>query len=144
MSDIINILLVEDNFGDIRLTKEAFKECSIVVNLTVVTDGEKAINHLIDLKNSFAEKPNLILLDLNLPKKSGKEVLEFIKNDAILKIIPVIVLTTSSSEKDVNDSYLRHANSYINKPVDFDKFFDVIEKIEEFWLSTAILSTMIR
>ena len=140
----ISVLLVEDNPGDVRLTREAFKEGKIAVNLSVVMDGVEATKYL-NKEGNYADvpTPDLILLDLNLPKKDGREVLQDIKTDLNLKRIPVVVLTTSNAEQDIMYSYDLHANCYINKPVDFDKFFDVIKKIEEFWLSTAILSTMV-
>jgi CheY-like chemotaxis protein len=140
----ISVLLVEDNPGDVRLTKEAFKEGKIAVSLSVVMDGVEATKYL-NKEGEYANvtTPDLILLDLNLPKKDGREVLQDIKTDPNLKRIPVIILTTSNAEQDIVQSYNLHANCYINKPVDFDKFFDVIEKIEEFWLSTVILSTMV-
>jgi len=141
----VNILLIEDNPGDVRLTQEAFKEGHLAVNLSVVMDGVEAINYLRKMgKYTEATTPDLILLDLNLPKRDGREVLEDIKADPVLMFIPVVVLTTSNAEQDILKTYRLHANCYINKPVDFEKFFDVIQKIEDFWLSTAILPTMIR
>ncbi|MGB0984499.1 MAG: response regulator [Saprospiraceae bacterium] len=141
----VNILLIEDNPGDVRLTQEAFKEGHLAVNLSVVMDGVEAINYLRKTgKYTEATTPDLILLDLNLPKRDGREVLEDIKADPALMFIPVVVLTTSNAEQDILKTYRLHANCYINKPVDFENFFDVIQKIEEFWLSTAILPTMIR
>ena len=141
----VNILLIEDNPGDVRLTQEAFKEGNLGVNLSVVMDGVEAINYLRKTgKYTEAVMPDLILLDLNLPKRDGREVLEDIKADPALMFIPVVVLTTSNAEQDILKTYRLHANCYINKPVDFEKFFDVIQKIEDFWLSTAILPTMIR
>lgn len=140
----VNILLIEDNPGDVRLTQEAFKEGNMDVNLELVMDGVETIKYL--RKESPYENtviPDLILLDLNLPKKDGREVLEYIKSDPNLKRIPVVVLTTSNAEQDIIKSYNLHVNCYINKPVDFDKFFDIIQRIEEFWLRTAILPTMI-
>jgi Response regulator containing a CheY-like receiver domain and an HD-GYP domain len=140
----VNILLIEDNPGDVRLTQEAFKEGSMSINLKVKMDGVEAIKYL---KNEDLDEehiiPDLILLDLNLPKRDGREVLEEIKSDDTLKRIPVVVLTTSNAEQDILKSYNLHVNCYINKPVDFDKFFDIIQKIEEFWLTTAILPTMV-
>ncbi len=134
------ILLIEDNPGDIRLTQEAFKDSKIPIELSVVTDGVEAIDFLRKRnKYSNAETPELVLLDLNLPKKDGREVLEDIKADSDLRRIPVIVLTTSVAESDIKQSYNLHANCYINKPVDFDAFSKVIELIEDFWLSTVIL-----
>ena len=141
----VNVLLVEDNPGDVRLTQEAFKEAKMSIKLDVTMDGAEAIKFL--RKNGEyenAETPDLILLDLNLPKKDGREVLKEIKTDDILKRIPVVVLTTSNAEQDIMKSYNLHVNCYINKPVDFEKFFDIIQKIEEFWLTTAILPTMVR
>ncbi len=141
----VNVLLIEDNPGDVRLTKEAFKDGKMSVNLSVVMDGVEATKYLMkEEKYVDAVTPDLILLDLNLPKKDGREVLQEIKTNPDLLRIPVVILTTSNAEQDILHSYNLHANCYINKPVDFDKFFDVIEKIEEFWLSTAILATMIR
>ncbi|MBI5914570.1 MAG: response regulator [Bacteroidetes bacterium] len=141
----VNILLIEDNPGDVRLAQEAFKEGNLDVNLDVVMDGLEALRFLH--KNppyQYTNSPDLILLDLNLPKKDGREVLGEIKRDPDLRCIPVVVLTTSSAEQDILNSYNLHVTCYINKPVDFDKFFDIIQRIEEFWLQTAILPTMIR
>lgn len=140
----VNILLIEDNPGDIRLTKEAFKETGMVVNLSVVTDGVEALQYL-NQQDEYAKAivPDLILLDLNLPKKDGREVLEIIKKDDKLMCIPVVVLTTSGAEQDISNSYRLHANCYLNKPIEFDKFFDLIQKVEDFWLSTTVLPTMI-
>jgi CheY-like chemotaxis protein len=141
----VNVLLVEDNPGDVRLTQEAFKEAKISIKLDVTMDGAEAINFLRkDGEYANAVTPDLILLDLNLPKKDGREVLKEIKTDDLLKRIPVVVLTTSNAEQDIMKSYNLHVNCYINKPVDFEKFFDIIQKIEEFWLTTAILPTMVR
>ena len=141
----VNVLLIEDNPGDVRLTQEAFKEGNMSVNLSVVMDGVEATDFLKKTgKYTEAVTPDLILLDLNLPKKDGREVLAEVKTDPDLMRIPVVILTTSNAEQDISRSYNLHANCYINKPVDFDKFFDVIQKIEEFWLTTAILPTMIR
>lgn len=139
----VNILLIEDNPGDVRLTQEAFKEGRIEINMEVAMDGVEAIKFLRK-ESSYKDKftPDLILLDLNLPKKDGREVLREIKSDDFLKRIPVVILTTSNAEVDIVKSYNLHVNCYINKPVDFDKFFDIIQKIEDFWLTTAILPTM--
>jgi chemotaxis family two-component system response regulator Rcp1 len=135
-----NILLIEDNPGDVRLTKEAFKESKKSINLEVVTDGIEAIRFLRK-EDEYSDKktPDIILLDWNLPKRNGSEVLEIIKVDPILKRIPVVVLTTSKAESDIRQSYDLHANCFINKPIDFDNFFDVITKIEDFWLTTTML-----
>ena len=141
----VNILLIEDNPGDVRLTQEAFKEGQLSIDLSVVMDGVEAVNYLRKKgKHTDATTPDLILLDLNLPKRDGREVLEDIKTDPALMRIPVVVLTTSNAEQDILKTYTLHANCYINKPVDFEKFFDVIQKIEQFWLTTAILPTMIK
>lgn len=139
----VNILLIEDNPGDVRLTQEAFKEGRIEISMEVAMDGVEAIKYLRK-EGQYVNKvtPDLILLDLNLPKKDGREVLKEIKTDSFLKRIPVVILTTSNAEQDIMKSYNLHVNCYINKPVDFDKFFDIIQKIEDFWLTTAILPTM--
>jgi two-component system, chemotaxis family, response regulator Rcp1 len=136
----INILLVEDNPGDIRLTKEVLKEGKINNNLFVVTDGEEALFYL--KKTGQYEKaftPDIVLLDLNLPKKDGREVLSEIKENEFLKQIPVIVLTTSDAEQDIKNVYQNHANCYITKPVDFNQFINVIRSIENFWLTIVKL-----
>ncbi len=136
----VNILLIEDNPGDVRLTQEAFKEGTMDIKLDVVMDGVEAIKYLKkEMPYNQATTPDLILLDLNLPKKDGREVLQEIKTDNKLKRTPVVVLTTSNAQQDILKSYNLHVNCYVNKPVDFDKFFDIIQKIEDFWLSTAIL-----
>jgi CheY-like chemotaxis protein len=141
----VNILLIEDNPGDVRLAQEAFKEGQLNVHLDVVMDGLEAIRFLRKI-SPYQEMatPDLIMLDLNLPKKDGREVLSEIKSDPNLKCIPVVILTTSNAEQDILNSYNLHVNCYINKPVDFDRFFDIIQKIEDFWLQTAILPTMVR
>lgn len=132
----IHILLVEDNPGDMRLTVEALKEGKVRNEMSWAKDGVEALDFLYR-RGSFAdaETPDLILLDLNLPKKNGREVLEEIKNDPKLKAIPVVVLTTSRAEEDILRSYELHANCYIIKPVDLDKFMAVIKAIDHFWLS---------
>lgn len=132
----IHILLVEDNPGDMRLTVEALKEGKVRNEMSWAKDGVEALDFLYR-RGSFAdaEMPDLILLDLNLPKKNGREVLEEIKNDPKLKAIPVVVLTTSRAEEDILRSYELHANCYIIKPVDLDKFMAVIKAIDHFWLS---------
>jgi chemotaxis family two-component system response regulator Rcp1 len=136
----INILLVEDNPGDIRLTREVLKEGKIQNTLNVVMDGEEALSFL---KKTGQYKdvctPDLILLDLNLPKIDGREVLAEIKSDPNLVCIPVIVLTTSAAEKDIVNTYSNHANCYITKPVDFNQFITVIRAIENFWLTIVKL-----
>jgi CheY-like chemotaxis protein len=140
----VNILLIEDNPGDVRLAQEAFKEGNINVDLNVAMDGMEAINYLRKVGEfSSATTPDLVLLDLNLPKKDGREVLSDIKADPTLRSIPVVILTTSNAEQDILNSYNLHVNCYINKPVDFDRFFDIIQKIEDFWLNIAILPSMV-
>lgn len=131
----IEILLVEDMEQDIDLTKEALADARITNNLRVVTDGELALEYLFK-QNQYSEAPtpDLILLDLNLPKKSGFDVMKAIKADDHLKRIPVVVLTTSDSEHDVLKSYDLHANCYITKPVDMKQFMKIITMLEEFWL----------
>jgi len=139
-SNAINILLVEDNPGDIRLTKEVLKDGKIRNNLNVTTDGEEALLYLKkEGPYANATTPDIILLDLNLPKKDGREVLAAIKSDRDLKCIPVIVLTTSAAEKDILNMYAHHANCYITKPVDFNQFINVIRSIEQFWLTIVKL-----
>jgi CheY-like chemotaxis protein len=137
---LINILLVEDNEGDIMLTKEALEESKIPVQLSVVKDGKEAIDFLNKQgKYPDAGSPDLLLLDVNLPKKNGHEVLQYIKGNENLKQIPVIMLTTSSSEKDINLSYNNHANCYITKPADVNDFLIAVAAIENFWVSIAQL-----
>lgn len=135
-----HILLVEDNEGDILLTKEAFEERQIINKISIARDGEDAINflELID-KSEIKNYPDIILLDINLPKKNGHEVLKFIKNSDKFKHIPVLVLTTSSSEKDVREAYNNHVNSYITKPTTMTDFIDAISKIEDFWIGIVQL-----
>lgn len=130
----INILLVEDNEGDIFLTREAFEESKLVNNITVIRDGKEAINFFEELDGP-ATAPDLVLLDVNLPKVSGQEVLMFIKNNDKYKSIPVIMLTTSSSEKDILQSYNNHVNCYITKPIDVSDFIRAMTKIEDFWIN---------
>lgn len=130
----IHILLVEDNEGDIVLTVEALNDARIKNKVTVLKDGDAAITYLNRSKAGQEKVPDLILLDINLPKIDGKEVLSFIKTDTTLRKIPVVMLTTSSSENDITDAYSNHANCYITKPVDFNKFFDIIKAIEDFWV----------
>jgi two-component system, chemotaxis family, response regulator Rcp1 len=138
----IEILLVEDSPADVRLTTEALKEEKIYNNLHVATDGVEAIAFLRrEGKYAKAVRPDLILLDLNLPKKDGREVLKEIKSDDDLKAIPVVVLTVSKSEEDIVKSYNLHANCYINKPVDLNQFMKVIRSIQEFWLTIVKLPT---
>lgn len=139
---LYHILLVEDNPGDVRLTQEAFSESTRQIDLEVVNDGIEAVKFLRK-EGPYVQKPtpDLVLMDLNLPKWDGREVLRIIKNDEQLRRIPVVILTTSSAPRDVQNSYDLHANSFIKKPVDFDQFFEVIQKIEDFWLTTSLLPT---
>ena len=136
----VEILLVEDNPGDVRLTLEAFKESRLDSNLHVVGDGEEALAFL-RRESKYADMPcpDLILLDLNLPKKDGREVLAEIKADEHLRRIPVVILTTSQAEEDVLRTYDLHANCYITKPVHLNQFIEVVKSIEEFWLRIARL-----
>ncbi len=136
----VEILLIEDNGADVRLTKEALKEGKVLNNLSVVANGVEATDFL-RRKGKYADspRPDLILLDLNLPKKNGREVLGDIKNDPDLKRIPVVVLTISKSEEDIMKSYNLHANCYISKPVGLDKFIDVVKSVEDFWLTIVKL-----
>ena len=131
----IEILLVEDNPGDVRLTQEVFKESKIRNRLHVARDGEEAMTFLRNgVNGGDGARPDLILLDLNLPKKDGREVLAEIKADDGLKHIPVIVLTVSSAEEDILRSYDLHANCYLTKPIEFDEFVRIVRSIEDFWL----------
>jgi len=136
----IEILLVEDSPGDQRLTKEALKEGKINNNLYIVEDGEEALAFLKKQEPfTTVPKPDLILLDLNLPKMNGQEVLKIIKADETLKRIPVVILTTSQADEDILNAYNLNANCYITKPVDFDQFIHVVNKIQEFWFTIVKL-----
>lgn len=136
----IEVLLVEDNPADVRLTKEAFKEGRFLNHLNVVTDGVEALEFLRrEGRYGGAPRPDLVLLDLNLPKKSGREVLEEIKSDPELRRIPVMILSTSSARQDLQSSYNLHANCYIAKPVDLEQFLNVVRSIEHFWFNIVTL-----
>ncbi len=136
----MDILLVEDNLGDIGLIKLCFKKLSLLNKLQIVNDGIQAIEYLKHQgKYVGSTLPSLILLDLNLPKKNGHEVLEEIKKDNDIKNIPVVMLTTSSSESDINKSYSLGVNSYIIKPIDFDRFMEIMEMIAKYWLNIVRL-----
>jgi CheY-like chemotaxis protein len=136
----MEILLVEDSPSDVRLTREAFRDAKIHINLHVASDGAEAMAFLSRAgEYANSPRPDLILLDLNLPKKNGREVLEEIKMSPELKSIPVVILTTSASEADILRSYLLHANSYITKPVDLEGFLTVVKSIDSFWLSVVKL-----
>ena len=140
MSDPIQILLVEDNPADVRLTKEAFSESRINNELHVVVDGAAALDYLMESGNgSDRVVPDLVLLDLNLPKINGLEVLRQIRKHELLKMIPVIILTSSSSPEDINDCYTEGANCYISKPHGYDAFLEVVTQIEDFWLTVVHL-----
>lgn len=140
MDKSINILLVEDNPADVRLTQEAFKGTTIPNHLYVTRDGAEALAFLAQTgRYTNAPRPDMILLDLNLPKKDGREVLELIKNDSEYKHIPVVILTTSREEEDIFHTYEHHANCYITKPADLDEFLNVVKSIEAFWLSVVQL-----
>ena len=141
----LQILLVEDSPGDVRLTQEAFKNAKVHVNLHVVSDGAEAMAFLgREGKYADAPRPDLMLLDLNLPKKDGRSVLAEIKENPHLKTIPVVILTTSSAEEDILKSYRLHANCYITKPVNLEGFLKVVRSIDNFWLSVVKLPPGIR
>lgn len=137
----VHILLVEDNEGDIILTLDAFEESKVKTEISVVKTGKEALDFLFkrgDFENS--KKPDLILLDINIPIYNGHEVLKRIKNDNVLKKIPVIILTTSSNQKDIDKAYENHSNSYVKKPLSMEEFLEAILKIEAFWLQLSTLS----
>ena len=136
----IKILLVEDNPGDVRLTQEAFKEGKVSNEISVVNDGEQALTFLRrEGEYVDAPRPDIILLDLNLPKKDGFEVLAEIKQDVDLKHIPVVILTTSKAQRDILETYYHHANCFITKPVDLEQFITVIQSLEAFWFNVVKL-----
>ena len=135
------LLLVEDNYGDVLLTREAFSAAKISNNMAVAADGEEALK-LLRREGAYAAhpRPDLILLDLNLPRLDGREVLQAIKSDVDLQRIPVLVLTSSSSEADVLKSYQLNANGYVVKPVDFERLREIVASIESFWFSVVVLA----
>ena len=136
----VQILLVEDNPGDVRLTKETLKDAKLMVDLHVVGDGVEAMAFLRqEGKHASAPCPDLVLLDLNLPKKDGREVLAEIKQDPDLRRIPVVVLTISNAEEDILKSYNLHANAYVNKPLDLEQFAKITKAIEDFWFTVVKL-----
>lgn len=136
----IDILMVEDDPGDVRLTREALKGSKLLHSLNVVEDGVAALDYLRKVgPYQQAIRPDIVLLDLNLPKKDGREVLAAIKQDAALRAIPVVILTTSQAEEDVLRAYNLNANCYVTKPVDFDQFMRIVRTIEEFWLNVVTL-----
>ncbi|MGM0479862.1 MAG: response regulator [Bacteroidota bacterium] len=139
--NLAHILFVEDNEGDILLTLEAFEECKIETEVSVVRNGKEALDFLYKRgEHTNAQRPDLILLDINIPFYNGHEVLTIIKQDENLKKIPVIMLTTSSSEQDVEKAYKNYCNSYVKKPLEMDDFMKAILKVEEFWLQLSVLS----
>jgi len=139
-SEPAEILLVEDNPGDVRLTREALREGPVPANLSVVADGEEALAFLRRQgQYAAAPRPDLILLDLNLPRMSGREVLAAVKADAKLRRVPVVVLTSSQAEPDVQASYDLGANCYVTKPVDYDRFIRAVRTVEDFWLTVVKL-----
>ena len=137
-----HILLVDDSEGDITLTLEAFEECRVKTSISIAKNGQEAIDFLLK-QGSFqnVKKPDLILMDINMPILSGHEALMKIKNDPKFKKIPVIMLTTSTNKKDVNTAFKNHCNSYIGKPMDINGFTEVVKNIEEFWFKLSTLST---
>jgi CheY-like chemotaxis protein len=138
--EIVDVLLVEDDPGDILMTREAFQHYKIQNKLHVVTDGEQALQFLHRTgEYADAPRPGLILLDLNLPRRSGHEVLAELKEDPQLRVIPVVILTTSQAEEDILRSYSLHANAYVSKPVDFERFMDVIRQIDSFFVTVVKL-----
>ena len=145
MAKPVEVLLVEDNPGDIRLTQEALRESAFDVHLNVARDGVEALDFL-NQRETFtdAPRPDLILLDLNLPRKNGREVLSEIKQDPDLKRIPVLVMTTSRAEQDIQKAYALNANCYIAKPMDLNEFLRIVRTIEEFWFHTATLPTTLK
>ena len=137
---VIDVLLVEDDPGDVLMTREAFEHYKIRNQLHVVTDGEQALQFLHRAGDyASAPRPGLILLDLNLPRRDGLEVLADLKADPALRVIPVVILTTSQAEEDILRSYSLHANAYVSKPVDFEHFMDVIRQIDNFFLTVVEL-----
>lgn len=136
----VEILMVEDNPGDVRLTREALAEGKVFNNLHVVSDGEEAMEFLLQQgRHPEATRPDLVLLDLNLPRMDGRQVLERIKSDPQLRRIPVVVLTSSAAEQDIARSYDLHANCYVTKPVDFEQFIRAVRSVDEFWLTVVRL-----
>jgi CheY-like chemotaxis protein len=139
-SQVVDVLLVEDDPGDVLMTREAFGQHKIRNELHVVTDGEQALQFLRRTGDyADAPRPGLILLDLNLPRRDGLEVLAEVKADPVLKVIPVVILTTSQAQQDVLRSYTLHANAYVSKPVDFERFMDVIRQIDNFFVTVVKL-----
>src|SRR6056297_860946 len=139
-NDPVEILLAEDNPGDVMLTKKALEEGKLANNLHVTTDGVDALEFLRqDGEHEDAPRPDLVLLDLNMPRKDGEDVLEEMQADASLRRIPVVVLTSSESEEDIAKSYELNANAYLTKPVDFDGFVEIVNRMEDFWFQVVKL-----
>ena len=136
----VDVLLVEDNPGDVKLTQEALSETKMLVNLYTVEDGVEALDFLYK-RNKFGDvpRPDIIILDLNLPLRDGRQVLEEIKQDPSLKRIPVVILTSSKAEEDIVRTYDLHANCFITKPLDFDQFINIVKSIEQFWFTIVKL-----
>lgn len=136
----VDVLLVEDSEADADLVREAIEGGKLIINLHVVRDGEEAMDYLRCIgRFKDATRPDLVLLDLNLPKKDGREVLREVKADSDLSLIPIVVLTTSSADEDILHSYKLHANAYIAKPVEFESFIKIVNQVTEFWLSLVVL-----
>jgi chemotaxis family two-component system response regulator Rcp1 len=135
----LSILLVEDSPSDVRLIREALKETPLDVDITVARDGEEAMEHLRRVEQGLQFRPDLVLLDLNLPKKNGREVLAEVKSSPTLKQIPVLVMTSSRADEDVMQAYTLNANCYITKPIDLNEYLAVVQAIEDFWFMTATL-----
>jgi two-component system, chemotaxis family, response regulator Rcp1 len=135
----VRILLVEDSPSDIRLTREALKQSPVPVQIIVARDGVEAIDYLHQAKLGLTDRPDLVLLDLNLPRKNGREVLAEVKSSPALKQIPVLVLTSSRSDEDISEAYSLNANCYITKPADLSEYVNVLKAVEDFWLFTATL-----
>lgn len=133
MAETIKVLLVEDSQADARLIKEVFRDEKIMVDLDIARDGEEAMEYLLSEGNN----PDLVILDLNLPRKDGREVLAEIKENKSLRTIPVVILTTSQSEEDILKSYKLNANCYVTKPIDLDQFIKIIKSLDEFWFSAV-------
>jgi len=141
----VRVLLAEDNMADVRLTKEALKESKVKINLDVVNNGEEAMDYL-KKNGKFKDvlKPDLILLDLNMPRKDGREVLKEVKEDKRLSTIPIVILTVSKNDEDILKTYQLHANCYITKPVDLSQFIEIVKNIESFWFTIVRLPNGIR
>ena len=140
LTPVIEILLVDDDPGDVLMTREVFEQSASPRRLSVVSDGESAMDYLYKRgKHTAAVRPDLVLLDLNLPRMDGREVLAELKSDPLLRTIPVVVLTTSKAENDVVNSYALHANAFVTKPVDFDHFAEVIRRIDDFFTTVVRL-----